>query len=302
MKRARQLELPIALPQDSRVGVHPAVIVWIDILGFKELLLKAESRDPAARRKLRKLERLIQDEVFSNTFPWRHDAQLFSDTLVIVFPFPFRTKRIGSDHYSLPFELGLLQCKFLQLGFLVRGAVARGKIVRAGRMMTSIQYSPLYVRESKNAIVPRLLYGLSDDSDETAAAHLSEAEVAGLPGFDAPLAIASDQDGEVFIDYLACSGLRFASDESFLLNHRALIELGAKLHAGNRKILGKLHWMARYHNHIVKSRWFFEFFPDCALEQVDLLINMRRFSGLKLPIKNNRESRFYINWDKHYPY
>jgi hypothetical protein len=302
MVKSKQYNLPIVLPREPSFSYRsrPCAIVWIDILGFGNLLKNVERGSRRAVRRLGQLEAFIESEVLKNCFPWRYDAQLFSDTLVLTLPFP--SKETDSNfYYQLPFEIGLLQCKFLRIGFPIRGAVAAGRWIKSRILKSSGTYAPLNHHESEEAIVPRILYGLGEELDEVINTHFSAAEGAGLPGFDWPIATGTDWDGRTFIDYLACSGLGMASDHTFLAQHKFLIEEASSEHRGDAAIQAKLFWMARYHNRVLKSECFEEIFTDCYEDEQDnCKIDLNRFPrSVRRPIPPaGRDLPFFFNWDR----
>jgi hypothetical protein len=120
--------------------LRPCAILWLDILGFKRLLEQVEDRIPFAINKLCKLENILEKYVFGSFFPWRTDSQLFSDTIVMTFPFPANglgnlSKDATKNYvYYLPFWIGKLQCEFIRNGFLVRGVVASGRWLNSRRL------------------------------------------------------------------------------------------------------------------------------------------------------------------------
>jgi len=149
------------------------------------------------------------------------------------------------------------------------------------------------------------LYGLGEELDEVIDAHFRAAEQAGLPGFEWPIATATDWDGRIFIDYLACAGTGLVSDDTFLMQHKILIEETFAEHRGHNEILKKLYWMARYHNRVLKSEWFGEFFTQCYEEQQKKLkIKLSRFPrSVRRPIPNaGSDVPFFFNWDRPNPY
>ncbi len=297
---SRQHSLPIPRPSIATYQSRPCAILWIDILGFRNLLEGVERGDRRARIRIGQLEAFLDKEIFKEAFPWKFDTQLFSDTLVITFPFPRSGEAAVNLHYQLPFYIGLLQCKFLSAGFPIRGAVGAGRWIRTQRLKSSPLYASLHRNESEEAVVPRILYGLGEEREDIAETHFNSATTAGLPGFDAAIATATDFDGRIFIDYLACCATGYWSDDRFLIQHKRLIEEGIALGRTNTSVLGKYYWMARYHNRVVGSDCFTELFTDCVENDETLSIDLSLFpKKLRMPIPGvSKRLSYYFNWDR----
>ncbi len=302
-----QPELPLEMPKIPVYKTKWCVIVWIDILGFASLLAGVEASDKNATHKFARLEYFLQSEVLNGVFPWKYESQLFSDTLVLTVPVPKDPELASGFFYRLPFEIGILQCKFLEAGFPIRGAVTGGRAISAKRLKSSLMYAHLDRYEKEYAIVPRILYGLGEvDFRELADEHFDASVGAGLPGFDWPIATATDDDGRTFIDYMVCCGIGYKSGDEFVTTHKKLIETSLAEAGSNSRIKGKYQWMAQYHNRVIASEWFDEHFVELSNDEAhEFLIpshSIERFEPKSVFPELSEDGSFYFNWDRENPY
>jgi hypothetical protein len=198
----------------------------------------------------------------------------------------------------MPFKVAAYQCEFLRHGFIVRGACASGVWIKGRELTTGSIFAPLYRYESTVAIVPRILYGVDEDTDVLANDHFAALEQA-MPYEGC--GTGTDYDGRLFVDYLYAA--MSAGDTNFFKRHASLIREGIGQNAMHSRRLKKYWWMGDYHNRVVRSPSF------CESEVGKRMSYARRLSLLigesagetripPTPITNSY-GPWFANWDYH---
>lgn len=225
--------------------------MWLDVLGFARLLRGVEAGHSAAHYRLSLYEEVIEEIISPKWIGYYHFSKLFSDTLVIVIPYPTRSYRRRQLRYQLPFIVARIQRRFLRSGFLARGVAESGRVVITKLLQTGTIYRPLNEIEGGMAVVPRVVFGFGEDggvSDD----HFAEAEDFGNAYREAETGVAFDKDGLAFVDYFLEPVQ--AGEEEFILAHKEFIEVGAT--ALDSRVRAKYAWMAEYHNWVIESSGF----------------------------------------------
>jgi hypothetical protein len=240
----------------AHVRYSIALVTYIDILGFKDLI---------ATRSAGAISRIIG--VFKKTLrPARYKTKLralpddeyvnFSDLIVIATPLEKARVAPGLQLFSQLMRLVFAQSALLaDEGIPIRGAITIGQVAKSWRQL----YGPAVVRayelERDRAKYPRIviddmifkaLHGIPHawhNDERTDKRYLRDIT-------------RRDEDGVLFVDYL--SGLNGEFNDpavypNFLHKHRAFIDNNLKTFAHCPKIRRKYQWLDRYHTATLTS-------------------------------------------------
>jgi hypothetical protein len=194
-----------------RTGTEPAlmpsVVAYVDILGYREMALKAERE----KKELEFLRTLHQ--AFSNTQKWLRGGDLplkiglkdfyafraFTDNVVIGYPIGGRGDA-EAELGSIFLKLGIFQFEMTVAGFFVRGAISIGDVYIDDIVVFGKGFTEAYEGESRLARDPRIV--LTASATEAVKKHL---EYYYEPRFAWQYQdIYRDSDGQLFLNYLDC--------------------------------------------------------------------------------------------------
>lgn len=255
-------------PNDA-LAYRPAVITFLDILGFSDQVVRSETQGPAAISDI--LRRL--GEFAANASDAEHEVEettaiVFSDSVV-------RVRFIdGQDHSGALFnevlKLMHVQGEMLVDNVLLRGGLTVGLIHVEGQMAFGPGFIRAYQLESQFANYPRIVVGpevfraLREDARLRADHHDLEDEI----HYQRELLQQGD-DGLWFIDYLY--GFREEMDYpedhlDLVTQHRSQIIAAANAAPATSRVLQKYLWLARYLNDVVERLGH----SELAITQADI--------------------------------
>jgi len=158
-------------------------VVFIDILGFKDLIYKSKENTDRIEEIVRVVNKLHDlcghtgmDDDLQNGFDYNRQVSVFSDNIVISY------KEVGPAVYYLAREAMVIQLVLQYLGIFIRGGLAVGKLYHDGNTVIGPALISAYELESKTAIYPRIVVDKSTQGDW------------GM--------LTKDFDGIYFLDYL----------------------------------------------------------------------------------------------------
>ncbi|HTX48649.1 MAG TPA: hypothetical protein VME40_04575 [Caulobacteraceae bacterium] len=246
------------------MAYRPAVITFVDILGFTERVMRSKTPDET-RTILRRLSRFAAqpDEAEPDTA-----AVVFSDSIVRV-RFIDGPYRMGALFHEV-LKLLQVQGEMLADDVLLRGGLTVGAIHVDGQMAFGPGFIRAYQLESQFANYPRVVIGpevftaLRADRRLWARHHDLEDEV----HYQRKMLQRGD-DGFWFIDYL--HGFQDEMDApelhpGLVAQHRAHIIKSANAASMDSRILQKYLWLAQYLNDVVRRLNL----PELAITQTDI--------------------------------
>ncbi len=255
-----------SLKEIANNSYRQAVVVYIDILGFKKLIDDSK-RNPekvseiaaileAAKSRLGLAPGIffLSREKASNAF----FTQNFSDLTVRVRFIDHDSRIINDEEYASEAINEIAHLAYAQTALiiehsvLVRGGICRGDILANPQMVFGPALVSAYTLESESAIYPRIVV-------ERILVEDILTYDAQYPLLDISSMLSIGDDGNYFVDYL------FKSISSSILNglyskawntldaHRVFIQknLREALHLQQKRISEKLLWMAKYHNEVI---------------------------------------------------
>ncbi len=238
----------------ARVEYGVALVTYIDILGFRELIKTKSVSDIS--RILRLVKEAVRPAFFKTPLKEVPADQYvnFSDLTVISTPLEKPHNPPGSELFFRLLQLVHAQSRLaIDEGILIRGAVTLGFIVKSQGLLFGPALVRAYELEQHVAKHPRIII-------DKAIFRILD----GLPGAwlhdkqtnkaDLRRLMRKDDDGQLFVDYL-WAARNEVDDPSvypiFLDRHRKLIEERLELYAQNRDIRRKYKWLKRYHRETI---------------------------------------------------
>jgi hypothetical protein len=236
---------------------RPAVVTFLDILGFRERV--ASSKDATEiRRILSRLRSFADvggsDEAFEAEKGFEVTRSIaFSDSIVRIRFFDTAYPSGALFHEVL--SLLHVQAEMMGEDVLVRGGVTVGKVYLEGDMAFGPGFNRAYDLESQFANVPRIVIGpeaftaLRHEPKLVADDHTPAEDIAYIRKL-----LKRGDDGLWFIDYLQAMRSELDNPEihpDLVAQHRALIIAGAKAAPDHSRVLQKYLWLANYLNDAV---------------------------------------------------
>ena len=187
------------------------VVIFIDILGFKELLTETTDKEgndneegilklTQAYESIRDVWDLDKIETDSNILKKtsKQDKQItfFSDCIVISFP----AKEKSEIFYTL-LEVKWVILRLISQGILCRGAISYGKLLHNDKFIFGPALVEAYILESKAANYPRVILDRSIidlAGNARLGNHTREEEITFVESL-----LEKDLDGMYYIDYFA---------------------------------------------------------------------------------------------------
>ncbi len=242
-------------PTIMHVRYKIALVAYLDILGFKDLI---------ARRTAKEISQIIR-AVKQAVEPSKHKMQLkattynvpedqymnFSDLSLIVTPVEgVGYPPPGSQLFYLLLHIVHAQARLvIDEGILIRGAVTIGEVVKSSGQIFGPAVVRAYKLEQDFARYPRIII---DD-------RIFEA-LKGLPGAwlhdertnrrDLQLLTRRDTDRRLFVDYLRAVQSELDDPAYYpdcLARHDEVIRKGLQRYSRNCRIRPKYDWLKRYH-------------------------------------------------------
>jgi len=239
--------------KSSKPSTRPSAFVFLDILGYKEMILQAKGVR-AQTRLLRNLHSALErgqailDPENEYLRPDDKDSYVlraFTDNIVIGWPV----------HDDAELELGILYGRLAEFqfdmtisGFFVRGAVSLGNAFVDDITVFGPALLDAYNGESKLARDPRII--LMPSATEAMVGHVGYYSDPGHSPQNSQLLV--DADDQPYINYLET--VLIAVDEcgpfyDELSAHKHQVELRLEQFKANPAVWSKYAWVARYHNY-----------------------------------------------------
>ncbi|PKL21350.1 MAG: hypothetical protein CVV48_08240 [Spirochaetae bacterium HGW-Spirochaetae-4] len=198
------------------------VVVFIDILGFKDLIddtiLPDNTTDRENFTKLNKALDLIREswapDILKN---FKMKATLFSDSAIISFDCNKK-----ESYFNLFYNLLLLEIELIQLGVLCRGGIAIGKCVHTRDKVFGPAVNRAYYLESKIASFPRIVI------DKEVFNYVKSLTRDSYFFSDLKGMVKKDSKNKFYIDYFvpALSELDEYDSHYYLADMKSIIEKG----------------------------------------------------------------------------
>jgi hypothetical protein len=252
----------------NEIPYREAVISFIDILGFRELV--ANSPDASSIRRILSRLRNFTSPVKIDLDAGAPDAQsiAFSDSIVRVrfYDVEYATGAVFQEVHGLL----LAQSELAAENVLLRGGMTVGRVHLEGDMAFGPGFTRAYDLESQFANFPRIILGpevfaaLRADPRLVAEHHDIEDDVYYLRKF-----LERGDDGFWFVDYLYSIADEMDKPENFqdlLASHRNFAIAGANAAPTHSRVLQKFLWLARYIDGVSKRRGY----SDLRISQKDI--------------------------------
>jgi hypothetical protein len=254
--------LPTAEPAESFKGYRRCLCSFIDVLGFRDLVL-ASCLDQDAKLKLHTILKQFQRNLHHKGVPGDREnkeppliVRAFSDSIVRIVPLdnadePLSDFDLESEIVHELIDLCGAQFDLLSLGILVRGGFAIGDIYWDDHQIFGPALIEAYDLESKTAVYPRIVLS------NVVSSHIREGKV----GFMSASYRREDFDGTWFADYLGfysamlAPNIVFSKDDfhkPFEVFRFHIADLLAHTDTTER-IREKHLWLAKYFNSIVAA-------------------------------------------------
>jgi hypothetical protein len=242
------------------------VVIFIDILGFKELLNETTDKEGNDNEegitKLTKAYKSIRDvwdldkvssdsSILKKTSKQDKQITIFSDCIVISFP----AKEKSEIFYTL-LEVKWVILRLISQGILCRGAISYGKLLHNDKFIFGPALVEAYILESKAANYPRVILDRSIiDLAGSARSenHTREEEIEYVESL-----LEKDLDGMYYIDYFAKAQEELDDPQYDFPNY--IQTLGDKIrhgmnsskHPSKADIRVKYIWMKEKYNRMVE--------------------------------------------------
>lgn len=238
---------------ESDAGYERAVVTFIDILGFRNLV---------ARRDPKTIFNIVRS--FTNrgqpvtARDWlhqkEHDIRVyhFSDTIVRVTPLLHpKTGEPQGALFSEATALAFIQSYLIEEEVVIRGGMTIGDVFATEDMLFGPAMVRAYDLESRIASYPRvvvdpvLINSVLEDGKLVRHNRVPEQEVEWVSGV-----IDVDFDGIPFVDYInPLPGLKYPGPAQMAIDvHKQLVERELASAKGLDSVSAKYNWMAQYHN------------------------------------------------------
>lgn len=258
-KRAREKHAAEIAARVPGEGYEPAIVSFIDVLGFRSLLDTRHAHDIRdVLLQLREFTAPIEERPTRRVKDARLLSRAFADSVsdAVVRVRVFDTQYNDGAFFHEVLDLLHAQVECIRHGVVIRGGLAIGN-AHVGLEGKGPVFGPAMVRayeiETNEAIYPRIVVDTAayqsflDDARLRKQDHRLEEE---LRYVDRMLRI--DADGKRFIDYLAASESEFDDPSGYFLfldSHAELVR--AKLATTTARVREKFEWLGAYHNSVV---------------------------------------------------
>jgi hypothetical protein len=245
------------MPDETTIAYRPAVVTFLDVLGFRERV--ASSRDATdIQRILSRLRSFSNNDAEEESLGGDGEFEVtrsiaFSDSVVrirfIDTPYPS-----GALFHEI---LGLvhMQAEMMASEVLLRGGVTVGNVYLEGDMAFGPAFNRAYDLESQFANVPRIVIGpeafveLRNDNRLVSTDNTADHDIAYIRRM-----LKCGEDGLWFIDYLAA--IRSELDDlaqypDLISQNRSLILDNIRRVPAHSRVFQKYLWSAHYLNEVI---------------------------------------------------
>ncbi len=259
-KAVKPKRVPKASTEANPAKYERAVVTFVDILGFREIV---KANGAAEISKLLELLR----HTSGNT-------PLFEDPCVSFLAFSDSTIRVAFvDHpHNVKHRSGLLWYEVLHFMFAQAQMAYEGHLIRGGMSIGNISMSAdrvfgpalvsAYTLESSFAVYPRIVIDplVLDHFERDRLLRNHKHSLRDERGWLRTL-IRQGDDGIYFIDYLKAFVEQYddGAELGFIDKHRELVITRAQEHQSLTNVSAKILWLAKYHNAVVRelgNEWF----------------------------------------------
>jgi hypothetical protein len=180
--------------QEKLPSYEERLILFIDFLGFSEIVETTATNSKALHRLVRAMDRL--GEISDSTILPLHKVTQFSDSIVVSYRITEQ-----SAVFHLLNAIAFCVVDLAQMGYLVRGGVTVGKLYHTGKHVVGPAMIDAYRLEAKIAQVPRVVIDkklLAIARKYRDEMHTEEDEAKYASNY-----MTLDRDGQYFFDYVS---------------------------------------------------------------------------------------------------
>jgi hypothetical protein len=234
----------------------PSVVSYIDILGYREMAMKAEhaKQEQEFLRNIRRAFSEGQKMLKGDFGPKigakdRYVIKAFTDNIVFGYPInPIQGLGDAEVELGSAFEmLSLFQHWMANEGFFIRGAISIGDVYIDDTVVVGKGFTEAYNGEALLARDPRII--LTDSAVEAVKKHLEYyTDQARAPQ---SRDLYRDSDGQLFLNYLESVLIAEEDHGPFyeeLEKHKQMVEERLDEFTTRPPIWSKYLWVANYHN------------------------------------------------------
>jgi hypothetical protein len=264
----------------ATISYRSAIVSFIDILGFRELVRTQSASDILrSLRLIQKIAAPAEESLLSKRDLGRDmnrtRAFAFSDSIVRIRPYDAEYNE-GSFFHEL-ISLVHMQAELADHGVFVRGGMSLGEIFFEENGVFGPALIRAYDLESQYANVPRIIIGpeVFQEFRKNRKLRAEHHNLADEIHYIKRLTRRGD-DGLWFVDYL--KAIANEMDEpafqypTFMERHRNFITERAKGLSLQGRELQKYLWLAEYHNIVCR---------ECGSEVTELLITPKELPGME---------------------
>ncbi|MBN3808511.1 hypothetical protein [Paraburkholderia sp. Ac-20347] len=261
-----------------------AVITFVDILGFKNLIQKNTYEQVAQKlATVRRLSGLNETEDGEGFEP---RVIQFSDSIIRIRPLDSAANKEAG--YGLMFyemlDLVHMQGELINHGICVRGGVSLGsvhvdeQILFGPGFVRAYELESIYANYPRIVVDPYLIDQVRKDPRLTSAEHTVEQDLSHIRKI-----LRKDSDGIHFVDYLRAFLSEIDEADNipvFLQRHKEIILQNAGGADELSSVAAKYLWMASYHNGLI-SEIKDESFEHYGLQRKDLEVTLEEMPLLQ---------------------
>ena len=235
----------------AHVHYKTAIVTYLDILGFKELIDHRKASDIS--RIIRVVKEAVQPARFKTQLQQIPDDQYvnFSDLSVIATPLQAAHTPAADQLFSLLMHLVYAQSSLIvDEGILIRGAITIGEVVKSWGQLFGPAVVRAYELERGQAKYPRIIVDDKIFKDLDGLPHAWRNDKHTDKRALRKLTCRDSKDRKRFVDYL-CAVKGELDDPiahaDYLDQHRSLINNRLKKYARDPSIHQKYEWLDNYH-------------------------------------------------------
>lgn len=229
------------------------VIVFIDILGFKEIIESTiDAKGKQKTKKVRELKKLLS---LSKSILREHPeiaksrvVTRFSDSIVISFKYTE-----PSQVFYTFLDILHLHIEFLNMGYVIRGGISHGKLYHTKKMIFGPGLVRAYEFESKYAIYPRVI--IDSEVFDIGVKNAIEGHSPSREREHLMNLTRQDFDGKYFVEYIESAFAEIdyaeANFPNYLITLKKVITTG--LQHSDVRVVQKFVWLKDKYNAFLKQ-------------------------------------------------
>lgn len=263
---------------------RPAVITFVDILGFREII--ATGTFESVSKRLRTVRRLSGADPSGTGEDGEAKVIQFSDSIIRIRPLDAEANK---GRYGLLFfeflDLLHMQGELVNHGICMRGGISIGDVhyeddtIFGPGFVRAYELESVYARFPRIVIDPILIAQLKKDERLSSKHNPLGEEIRQIRKN-----IRKDSDGVYFIDYLQAFVDEIDDPENvpvFLGNHKRMILANSAKFGELNPVSAKYLWLATYHNRLIAGIQP-KFLKHHGLKRSDLEISEKEMPVLQL--------------------